>query len=71
MKVYDLTYEPLRNFNKCSFKRLTILLLILMNIYIYIAYEIENTIVCMTKLYSSILPTTYFFFRFRPANTLY
>jgi hypothetical protein len=61
MKVYDLTYEQLRNFNRCSFKRLTILLLILMNICIYIVYEIENTIVSMTKLYSSILPSTYFF----------
>ena len=60
MKVYDLTYEQLRNFNRCSFKKLTILLLILMNIYIYIVYEIENTIVSMTKLYSSILQTTYF-----------
>ena len=64
MKVYDLTYEQLRNFNKCSFKRLTILLLILMNICIYIVYEIENTIVSMTKLYSSILQTTYFFLDF-------
>ena len=61
MKVYDLTYEQLRNFNKCPFKRLTILLLILMNICIYIVYEIENTIVSMTKLYSSILPSTYLF----------
>ena len=64
MKVYDLTYEQLRNFNRCSFKRLTILLLILMNICIYIVYEIENTIVSMTKLYTSILPTTYFFLDF-------
>ena len=64
MKVYDLTYEQLRNFNRCSFKRLTILLLILMNICIYIVYEIENTIVSMTKLYSSILQTTYFFLDF-------
>jgi hypothetical protein len=40
-----------------------------MNICIFIVYEIENTIVCMTMLYSSILQTTYFVFRFRPANT--
>ena len=57
MKV--MTFERFLNFNRCSFKRLNILLLILI-----FAYMKLKTVVSRTRLYSSILLTAYFILDF-------